>query len=317
MPEPRFVTYLRVSTQRQGASGLGLEAQRHAVAQYLGANQSNVVGDFVEVESGRKKNRPELMKAITACRVHGATLVVAKLDRLARNAAFLLALRDSGIDVICADMPQANRLTIGILAVVAEAEAETMSNRVKAAIAAAKRRGVKWGNPPQLTAEVRARATRLSAETTRKAAAERREQLTPIVRELWAAGACSPSKLAAALNARGIPPPRAAQWTPDGATNLLRKVDARPTLAAALAVIRWELRHRGGHRTRNANIYDARRRGRTLASLAAEHHLTDERIRQICHLEAYRRRRVHAHKRHPAGEDDLRGALEAMLMDTP
>jgi integrase len=153
MPSQRFITYIRVSTQRQGVSGLGLEAQRFAVAQYLGANQSNVAGEFVEIESGRNNDRPELRKALAACRIHRATLVVVRLDRLARNAGFLLALRDSDVDFVCADMPQANRMSIGILAVVAEAESEAISVRVKAALAAAKRRGVKLGNPSMRSPE--------------------------------------------------------------------------------------------------------------------------------------------------------------------
>jgi DNA invertase Pin-like site-specific DNA recombinase len=182
MPQSRFITYARVSTQRQGQSGLGLEAQRHAVAQYLGANQCHVIGEFVEVESGRKTNRPELAKALALCRGYGATLVVAKLDRLARNAAFLLALRDSRVDFVCADMPQANRLTIGIMAVVAEAEADAISARVKAALAERRRRGFKLGNPKHFGDKESLRRGQQAGHAARSAAARQRAAaLIPIV----------------------------------------------------------------------------------------------------------------------------------------
>jgi len=120
----RFICYYRVSTIRQGRSGLGLEAQRDAVRSYLNGGDWQVAGEFTEIESGRRADRPELAKAFAACRLHRATLVIAKLDRLARNAAFLLGLRDSGIDFVAADMPNANRLTVGIMAMVAEDEAQ-------------------------------------------------------------------------------------------------------------------------------------------------------------------------------------------------
>src|SRR4051794_13540802 len=122
MVNGKFVSYLRVSTAKQGRSGLGLEAQRQAVAEHLNGGRWTLVAEHVEVESGRRNDRPALAKALADCRIHGATLIVAKLDRLSRNAAFLLTLRDSGVQFVAADMPQANALTVGILAVVAEAE---------------------------------------------------------------------------------------------------------------------------------------------------------------------------------------------------
>src|SRR5580704_1542251 len=140
-----FVAYYRVSTQRQGRSGLGLEAQQKAVRDYLNGGDWRMVGEFVEVESGRRKDRPRLAEALSMCRVHGAKLIIAKLDRLARNVAFISTLMDSGVDFEAADFPQANRLTIHILAAVAEHEARMISERTKAALAAAKRRGVKLG----------------------------------------------------------------------------------------------------------------------------------------------------------------------------
>jgi DNA invertase Pin-like site-specific DNA recombinase len=142
----RFVAYYRVSTDRQGASGLGLEAQRQAVARYLG--RGRLLAEFTEVESGRRHtNRPELLTALALCRKWRAVLVIARLDRLARNVAFIANLMESSVDFVACDMPQANRLTIHILAAVAEHERELISQRTKAALAEAKRRGTKLGNP--------------------------------------------------------------------------------------------------------------------------------------------------------------------------
>lgn len=145
MANGKFVSYLRVSTKKQGASGLGLEAQRESVTNYLNGGSWQLIAEKVEVESGRKASRPKLAEAIALCRNTGATLVVAKLDRLARNAHFLLGLRDAGVDFVAADMPDANRMTVGILAVVAEAEKDMISVRTKAALGAAKKRGVQLG----------------------------------------------------------------------------------------------------------------------------------------------------------------------------
>ncbi len=144
-PETPAVTYLRVSTDRQGQSGLGLDAQRAAVAAYVAGRP--VLGEFVEVESGRKDDRPQLAAALALCRQRRAVLVIAKLDRLARSVAFISNLMASGVEFVAADMPQANRLTVHILAAVAEHEREMISQRTKAALAAAKARGTRLGNP--------------------------------------------------------------------------------------------------------------------------------------------------------------------------
>src|SRR5215510_570518 len=142
----KFVAYARVSTDRQGKSGLGLEVQREAVQQFVqGRGGAIIAPEYIEVESGKRNDRPKLTQALKRCRLTGATLVVAKLDRLLRNAAFLLTLRDSGVDLVAADLPEANTMTVGVMAVVAQHEREAISARTKAALAAAKRRGVKVG----------------------------------------------------------------------------------------------------------------------------------------------------------------------------
>jgi hypothetical protein len=142
-----FVAYLRVSTARQGVSGLGLEAQRATVDAFARQHGGTVVGSFIEVENGKRSDRPELAKALEAARKAKATLVFAKLDRLSRNVAFIANLMDAGVDFVACDQPFASRLTLHILAAVAEDEARRISERTKAALAAAKARGVKLGSP--------------------------------------------------------------------------------------------------------------------------------------------------------------------------
>src|SRR5829696_7670224 len=146
MSAGRFTAYLRVSTARQGQSGLGLEAQRHSVAEHVNGH-GVLLAEYVEIESGRRSDRPQLAAALAHAKATGATLIVAKLDRLARNVAFISALMESGVDFVAADMPMANRLTVHVLAAVAEHEAAMISARTKAALQAAKARGQKLGNP--------------------------------------------------------------------------------------------------------------------------------------------------------------------------
>jgi DNA invertase Pin-like site-specific DNA recombinase len=145
MASGAFVAYFRVSTARQGRSGLGLEAQRSAVLDYLNGGRWDLKADFTEVESGSHDERPELARALAACRVYGAKLIVAKLDRLSRDARFLMNLKAAGVRFVIADMPEANELTVDLFSVLAEHERRVISERTKAALAAAKRRGVKLG----------------------------------------------------------------------------------------------------------------------------------------------------------------------------
>lgn len=194
----KYVAYYRVSTRRQGKSGLGLEAQRAAVESY---NNGAVIGEYIEVESGRRDARPELTKALAHCRASGATLLIAKLDRLSRRVSFLSALMESEVEIVAADMPDANRLTLHIMAALAEHESRMISERTKAAIAARVARGKPWdhGRPPAGTAKT-AKAAR-DAKSKRYAA--RRRDLLPVIEDIRAGGVESLRGIADELNRRG------------------------------------------------------------------------------------------------------------------
>lgn len=212
MSKPKFVTYLRVSTDQQGRSGLGLEAQRESVRAYLGGIPSTSVGEFMEVESGRKANRPELMKAISMCRIYGAVLLVAKLDRLSRNAHFLLGLKEANVDFVCCDSPNANRLTVGIMAMVAEEEARLISVRTKAALEAAKRRGVKLGRP-NLSREASALGAAASATSRSERSRQRALDIKPVIDEIVERGFSTSAEITRELNVRNIPAAQGGAWT--------------------------------------------------------------------------------------------------------
>src|SRR4029434_1020853 len=171
----QFVAYYRVSTDRQGRSGLGLEAQQAAVREYLGAK--GPLTEFTEIETGKRNDRPELKQALALCRKRKARLVIAKLDRLSRNLAFIATLMDSGVEFVAVDMPEANKLTVHILAAMAEHEREQISKRTKDALAAAKRRGKRLGNPDIAEVAKRGRAA-LKANARRFAA-----NVRPIIEE--------------------------------------------------------------------------------------------------------------------------------------
>ena len=145
MQKTNYICYYRVSTQRQGQSGLGLEAQRTSVADYLSDKSANVIDEVTEIESGRKTNRVKLAAAIDLCKATNATLLVAKFDRLSRNASFLLQLKESGVKIAAADMPSVDDVVIGVMAVVAQYEAKAISDRTRAALQAAKARGIQLG----------------------------------------------------------------------------------------------------------------------------------------------------------------------------
>lgn len=164
------VPYYRVSTQKQGRSGLGLEAQRETVTAYAARSGLGLVGEYIEVETGTgKKHRPQLEAAIAEAKRRGAVLLVARLDRLARNVRFVTTLMESGVKFVCCDMPEANQLTIHVLAAVAQYEAERISKNTSDALAAAKRRGVVLGTPANLTPEAAAKGHVATAQAARDA----------------------------------------------------------------------------------------------------------------------------------------------------
>lgn len=223
----RIVGYKRVSTARQGRSGLGLEAQEEAIERFADERKAEVVGSFTEVESGKRSDRPELEKALHLAKVTGATLVIAKLDRLSRNAAFLLTLRDSGVKFIAADMPDANDLTVGIMALIAQQEREAISKRTKEALRAAKKRGVKLGNPNGAAALRRAaKGNTASVEAIRANADDHARNLAPVVEELRSQGHRSLGAMAEELNRRGILTPRSGRWYKSSVRNLNNRLEA-------------------------------------------------------------------------------------------
>jgi DNA invertase Pin-like site-specific DNA recombinase len=223
----KIVSYLRVSTQKQGRSGLGLEAQRAAIEAFASGRKATVLRTFTEVESGKLNARPELEKALHLAKVTGAILVIAKLDRLSRNAAFLLALRDSGVRFIAADMPDANELTVGIMALVAQQEREAISKRTQEALMAAKARGVKLGNPNGAAALARAgKGNEAAVRAQQNSAREHAERLLPVLQELAQNNTTSLGGIAEALNSRGILTPRGATWHKSSVRNLLNRLEA-------------------------------------------------------------------------------------------
>ncbi len=216
MAEGRFVSYLRVSTDRQGRSGLGLEAQRETVRLFLNGGDCQLVDEFVEVESGRSSDRPELAKALAQCRVMGAALVVANVSRLTRNPDFMSRLVEAGVEVRFCDLPKiegpAGRFMLRQMLAVAELEAGLISERTKKALAAAKARGVKLGGDRGSLRIANHKGREISREIRVKKAAARRADLQPILAEIRASGATSLGQIAKALNERGIRTPRGTEW---------------------------------------------------------------------------------------------------------
>jgi DNA invertase Pin-like site-specific DNA recombinase len=212
----RFVNYFRVSTVRQGQSGLGLEGQRKAVSDYVRSNGGAIVAEFVEVESGKRTDRPQLAEAIARCKRDGVTLLVAKLDRLARNLHFITALQNSKVDFVAVDNPHATPFVIHILCAVAEAEAVSISTRTKQALQALKARGVKLGNPRYAESLPMANAIRSDI------AMQRNGKLLAIVNEIKTkTGLTKLAELAEALNLRGIRTARGNEFTASHVFNLL------------------------------------------------------------------------------------------------
>lgn len=209
----KHVAYYRVSTAKQGRSGLGLEAQQAAVRDFLNGGVWELTGEVIEVESGKRAdNRPQLQEALRLCRTTGATLVVAKLDRLSRDAAFLMQLQNAGVSFVAADMPGANSFTVGVMALVAQQEREAISARTKAALAAARVRGVKLGGLRGHTLPSHAAAAASAKVRTANADQRVRDVLVSITKA-QAEGVSSLRGIAAALNARGVTAPRGGEWS--------------------------------------------------------------------------------------------------------
>jgi len=210
-----YVAYFRVSTKKQGRSGLGLDAQRESVTVYLAGVKGKLIAEFVEVEHGTRKgnHRPQLAAALAQCRVHGATLIIAKLDRLARNVAFTSNLMESSVEFVACDYPEANRLTIHIMAAMAEHEATLISTRTKLALAAAKRKGVVLGGERGNTHLIYRKGNKASAKVRTEQAQRHAADLLPVIADLRGEGAVSLRDIAAGLNQRGIPTARGGEWS--------------------------------------------------------------------------------------------------------
>lgn len=226
MANGKFVSYLRVSTQKQGRSGLGLEAQRAAVTGYLNGGRWDLVREFVEVESGKRNDRPKLEEAMALCRLHGAALVIARLDRLSRDAEFLLRLQKGSVRFVAVDMPDATEAMVGFMAVMAQAQRKTISDNTKAALQAAKARGKVLGGFRGAT--ITAEARQAGRDATGSRAAARAADLMPTLAELRAAGVVSLGGIAKALTERGIPTARGkADWSPVQVSRVLARVDGQ------------------------------------------------------------------------------------------
>jgi DNA invertase Pin-like site-specific DNA recombinase len=214
---PKYAHYLRVSTDKQGIDGYGIDAQRLAISKYVPG------AEFIEVESGKRKDRPELLEALAYCKKNSAVLIVAKLDRLARNVAFVSMLMESKVEFICADMPAATSLTIHIMAAMAEHEASMISVRTKAGLAAAKKRGAKLGKSMDMPKGRKGHGTQ--SDIADRNAAKVRTTIDSLV-----TAGLSLRKIAAQLNTMGVATPRKAQWTAQAVKNALARGSGSPAI---------------------------------------------------------------------------------------
>lgn len=214
-----YIAYLRVSTDKQGEKGHGISAQRQAIQNYLTMKDGDLIEEYVEVESGKKNDRPELRLAIQRCKMSRATLIIAKLDRLSRNMAFIANLMDAGIEFIACDNPYANKLTIHILAAIAEHEREMISRRTKEALQAAKAKGVALGGFRGTTISDNIRQEALTAR--RKKSREYSGNVMPVIRKKMEEG-CSLNATAAFLNHQRIVTVNGGRWTAKSVSRLLQ-----------------------------------------------------------------------------------------------
>ena len=221
----RYVAYFRVSTEKQGVSGLGLEAQQQAVRTYLNGGKWQLIAELTEVESGKRADRPKLAEALRLCRTRKATLIIAKLDRLARNLNFISNLMESGVEFCAVDFPQANRLTVHILSAVAEHEALMISARTKAALQAAKARGVVLGGDRAgIIASQAEKGSAASAVVRRARAAKHAADIMPSIEAAKAAGAVSLRQIADYLNEHGEEAPKGGPWSAVQVSRLLSRL---------------------------------------------------------------------------------------------
>ena len=211
-----FVAYYRVSTNKQGKSGLGLEAQRESVSSYLNLNGGTIREEYIEIESGGKNDRPELSKALKLCRSTKFVLIIAKLDRLARNVHFISGLMEAGVEFVAVDNPHANRLMLHMLAAFAEHEREQISLRTKAALAAAKARGVKLGANGAVL-----------AKQNKKASQEFALKMKAVIDEVRGEGKTLLREIADELNLRGIETQMGGAWHPMTVSRIVRRIDKK------------------------------------------------------------------------------------------
>jgi DNA invertase Pin-like site-specific DNA recombinase len=227
----KYVAYYRVSTKQQGISGLDLEAQRRAVTDWMGHSDYELIGDFTEIESGRRTDRPEMNKALALCRKQKATLVIAVLDRLARNVAFISGLIESGVSFVAVDRPRASPFELYVYAAVAEEESRKLGERTKAALAIAKQHIAETGSH---TTPHGTTITRLGPPNPAAAAARARQAVVqlademaaavgPVIEQIQASGVMSLRGIASVLNARGIRTARGCQWDPKQVSRVLNR----------------------------------------------------------------------------------------------
>jgi DNA invertase Pin-like site-specific DNA recombinase len=224
MANGKFISYIRVSTAMQGRSGLGLEGQQKAILDYLNGGSWELIAEYVEVESGKNDARVELQKAFNHCRMTGATLVIAKLDRLSRDSHFIGSIMKSGIEFIAVDMPAANKFTVHILAAVAEHEREMISQRTKTALQAAKARGTVLGNPANLNDEAAAKGRLLGVQAIQEKANKFASEAVPTIMSYSDEG-MSLNQIAKELNKANILTARGkvGSWTPTAVRNVLMR----------------------------------------------------------------------------------------------
>ncbi len=212
-----FVSYVRVSTRQQGMQGLGIESQLNTVRDYISRQDGKTVGEFKEVESGKNVDRPELLAALALCKKTKSTLIVAKLDRLSRNAEFLLSLQNAGVEFICCDAPNVDKFTVGILALVAQRERELISERTRAALQVAKSRGVRLGAVDPI------RSVTVMNEGARQARVNFSATVRPVILDIQKAGISTLQGIAEALNRRGIATRTKKSWHASTVRNILHQ----------------------------------------------------------------------------------------------